>query len=66
MDDVRPFIWDSDVYVLFSFYGEGTPRSILEAMAIERPIITTDTPGYRETVKDKINGFLIPQKILML
>lgn len=59
-NDVRPFIIDSDVYVLPSFYGEGTPRTILEAMAVGRPIITTDAPGCRETVIEGENGFLIP------
>jgi len=48
------------VFVLLS-YKEGTPRVILEAMAMGRPIITTDAPGCRETVLDKINGFLVPK-----
>ena len=42
-----------------ALYGEGTPRSLLEAMAMGRPIITTNTPGCRETIIDKKNGFLI-------
>ncbi len=58
--DVRPFIADSSVYVLPSFYREGVPRSILEAMAMGRPIITTDSPGCRETVVEGQNGFLVP------
>lgn len=49
--DVRPFIKDCHVYVLPS-YCEGTPRSVLEAMAIGRAVITTDAPGCRETVKN--------------
>lgn len=49
--DVRPFLRSCSVYVLPSFYREGTPRSILEAMATGRPIITTDAPGCRETVR---------------
>lgn len=57
--DVRPFIEKSSVFVLPS-YREGVPRSILEAMAMGRPIITTDAPGCRETVVDGVNGFLIP------
>jgi glycosyltransferase involved in cell wall biosynthesis len=56
--DVRPAIADSAVYVLPS-YREGTPRSVLEALAIGRPVITTDAPGCRETVVDGINGFLV-------
>jgi glycosyltransferase involved in cell wall biosynthesis len=60
-DDVRPFIADSSVYVLPS-YREGTPRSVLEAMSMGRPIITTDAPGCRETVRPGENGFLVPVK----
>lgn len=61
LKDVRPAIAQSSVYVLPS-YGEGTPRSVLEAMAMSRPIITTDVPGCRETVVHGKNGFLIQQK----
>jgi glycosyltransferase involved in cell wall biosynthesis len=56
-DDVRPYICKSDCVVLPS-YREGTPRSLLEAMAMEKPIITTDEPGCKDTVDDGINGFL--------
>ncbi len=59
--DVRPYIANCSVYVLPS-YREGTPRSVLEAMAMARPIITTDAPGCRETVIDGKNGYLIPVK----
>ncbi len=58
-DDVRPFLADSTVFVLPSFHREGLPRSILEAMATGRPIITTQTPGCRETVVEGENGFLV-------
>ena len=61
LDDVRPSIAASTVYVLPS-YREGTPRTVLEAMAMGRPIITTDAPGCRETVIDGENGFLVPVK----
>ncbi len=61
LDDVRPAIANSSVYVLPS-YREGTPRTVLEAMAMGRPIITTDAPGCRETVREGINGFLVPVK----
>lgn len=57
--DVRPYIAGASVYVLPS-YREGTPRTVLEAMAMGRPIITTDAPGCRETVVDGRNGFLVP------
>lgn len=61
LTDVRPAIMDCSVYVLPS-YREGTPRTVLEAMAMGRPIITTDAPGCRETVVDSDNGFLVPVK----
>lgn len=48
--------------VCFAVIPRGTPRTILEAMATARPIITTDAPGCRETVKDGENGFLVPVK----
>lgn len=58
-DDVRPFIEASDVFVLPSYYNEGLPRTIQEAMAMRKPIITTDHPGCKETVIQGKNGFLI-------
>ena len=61
MSDVRPAIDNSLVYVLPS-YREGTPRTVLEAMAMGRAVITTDAPGCRETVIDGENGFLVPVK----
>ncbi|WP_166169775.1 glycosyltransferase family 4 protein [Acinetobacter sp. SA01] len=51
---------NSSVFVLPS-YREGVPRSTQEAMAIGRPIITTDVPGCRDTVIDSVNGFLTPK-----
>jgi glycosyltransferase involved in cell wall biosynthesis len=60
LDDVRPAIADCSVYVLPSAYREGVPRSVLEAMAMGRAIITTDAPGCRETVVQGENGFLVP------
>lgn len=59
--DVRPAIAQSSVYVLPS-YREGTPRTVLEAMAMGRAIITTDAPGCRETVVHGDNGLLVPVK----
>ena len=58
VDNVQDWIADSHVFVLPS-YREGVPRSTQEAMAIGRPIITTDVPGCRETVVDGVNGFLV-------
>ena len=59
LEDVRPVIAKVSVYVLPS-YREGTPRSVLEAMAMGRAIITTDAPGCRETVENERNGLLVP------
>ena len=59
--DVRPCINECSIYVLPS-YREGTSRTVLEAMAMGRPILTTDAPGCIETIKDNKNGFLVPIK----
>lgn len=61
LTDVRPALENCSVYVLPS-YREGTPRTVLEAMAMGRAIITTDAPGCRETVVDGDNGYLVPVK----
>ena len=58
-DDVRTALADCHLYVLPS-YHEGMPRTVLEAMATGRPIVTTDAPGCRDTVEDGINGRLVP------
>jgi len=59
LEDVRAALLEARIFVLPS-YREGTPRSVLEAMATGRAIITSDTPGCRETVRDGENGFLVP------
>ncbi|MER9301471.1 glycosyltransferase family 4 protein [Mesorhizobium sp. M0496] len=56
-DDVRPFLRAADCVVLPS-YREGTPRSLLEAAAMGKPLIATDVPGCREVVDHAVNGFL--------
>ncbi|MEY4669276.1 MAG: hypothetical protein RL518_1975 [Pseudomonadota bacterium] len=61
-DDVRPFLYESDVVVLPSTYNEGVPRSLLESMASGKAIITTDWKGCRETVEHGRNGHLIPPR----
>ena len=60
--DVRPFLAQCTVFVLPSYYREGIPRTILEAMATGRAIITTDAPGCRDTVIDGENGYLVPPR----
>lgn len=59
--DVRPFISQCSTYVLPS-YHEGTPKTVLEAMAMGRSIITSDAPGCRETVIQGLNGYLVKVK----
>ncbi len=61
VEDVRPQLARCTVYVLPS-YREGTPRTVLEAMATARAVITTDVPGCRETVVDDVNGILVPAR----
>lgn len=51
----------SDIVVLPS-YREGLPKSLIEACAIGRPIVTTDVPGCKEVVTNGENGFLVPAK----
>lgn len=61
-DDIRPFIDNSDCVVLPSYYGEGVPRILLEASAMAKPVITTNITGCRETVTDRVTGFLCEPK----
>jgi glycosyltransferase involved in cell wall biosynthesis len=59
--DPRPYYADCHVFVLPS-YREGTPRTNLEAMAMARPIVTTDVPGCRQTVIHGENGLMVPAR----
>jgi glycosyltransferase involved in cell wall biosynthesis len=59
VQDVRPVLAKAHVLVLPS-YGEGTPRSVLEAMAMGRAVVTTNSPGCRDAVQDDCNGLLVP------
>lgn len=60
-EDIRPLLADADVVVLPS-YREGTPRSLLEAAAMGKPLVASDVVGCREVVEDGMNGFLVPPK----
>ena len=60
--DVRPYLEDCSVLVLPSYYREGLPMSIMEAEAIGRAILTSDTVGCRDAIINEYNGFLIPKK----
>lgn len=58
-DNVFDMIKVSHCVILPSYYREGTPRSLLEGLAVGRPVITTDMPGCKTTVIDDYNGYLI-------
>lgn len=60
-EDVRPYLKQCGIFVLPS-YREGTPKTVLEAMACGRAIITTDAPGCKETVDNGVNGILVAVK----
>jgi glycosyltransferase involved in cell wall biosynthesis len=59
VEDVRDLMAAASIYVLPS-YREGMPRSVLEAMAMGRPVITTDVPGCRQTIQHGEHGLLVP------
>src|SRR5699024_8863209 len=67
VEDVRSYLENTRVFVLTSYYPEGVPRSILEAMSMGRPIITTNSSGCKETVISNRNGIKIdPRDSLQL
>lgn len=59
VNDVRSVIISADCIVHPTFYYEGMSRVLMEAMALYKPIITTNIPGCKETVEDGVNGFLV-------
>jgi glycosyltransferase involved in cell wall biosynthesis len=61
-DDMPQVLAQAHVVCLPSFYGEGIPKVLIEAAAAGRPIVTTDTPGCREIVRNGENGLLVPVK----
>src|SRR5262249_40107504 len=60
--DIPACMAQSHLVCLPSYYGEGVPRVLLEAAASGRPIVTTDSPGCREVVRDGENGLLVPAR----
>ena len=58
-DNISEWLALSDIYVYPSYYREGVPRTVLEAMAMELPIVTTDSPGCREPIQHGENGYLV-------
>ena len=60
--DVLELLKQSHIMAFPSWYREGLPKSVIEAEAIGRPVVTTDSVGCRDTVIDGKNGFMIPIK----
>lgn len=60
--DVPGWMKKCRFFIYPSYYPEGVPRCAIQSIATGRPIITCDTPGCKETVKDGVNGFMIPAK----
>lgn len=60
--DVSEWMAKCRFFIYPSYYPEGVPRCAMQAIATGRPIITCDTPGCKETVKNGVNGFLVPAK----
>ena len=60
--DVPGWLSKCRFFIYPSYYPEGVPRCAMQAIATGRPIITCNTPGCKETVKNGINGFLVPAK----
>jgi N,N'-diacetylbacillosaminyl-diphospho-undecaprenol alpha-1,3-N-acetylgalactosaminyltransferase len=60
--NIKDYMLASDVVVLPSYYREGIPRSLIEALALDKIIITTNLPGCKEVIIDGWNGFLVKEK----
>lgn len=60
--DVKELLQSSHIVAFPSYYMEGLPKSLIEADAIGRPVITCNSVGCKETVIDGYNGYLIPTK----
>lgn len=61
-EDVKDLLKQCHIFAFPSYYMEGLPKSLIEACAIGRPIVTTDNIGCRDVVTDGVNGYLIPVK----
>ncbi|WP_201765750.1 glycosyltransferase family 4 protein [Treponema primitia] len=60
--DIQEILEESHIFAFPSYYGEGIPKSLIEACAAGRPIITTNSIGCKDTVIDGYNGYLVPIK----
>lgn len=61
-EDVKDLLQQCHIFAFPSYYMEGLPKSLIEACAVGRPIVTTDNIGCRDVVTDGVNGFLVPVK----
>lgn len=61
-DDIASVWRQAHICALPSYYREGVPKSLLEAAACGRPIVTSDAPGCREVVRHGVNGLLVPAR----
>ena len=62
VNDIRPLFEAADCIVLPSYYPEGVPRSLIEAAAMGKPIITTDTPGCRDVIEAGVTGYFCNER----
>lgn len=62
VEDVRTIVAGCDCFVLPSFYNEGMNRSLMEAISMAKPVISTDNKGCRDMVVNGINGYLVKPK----
>ena len=60
VDEIHALMSSCDIVALPSFYREGTPKILIEAAAMEKPIVATDIAGCQGLVKDGVNGYLVP------
>ena len=60
--NMRSILEQSHIMAFPSYYREGVPKSLIDASAVGRPIVTTNSIGCKDVVDDGVNGFLVPIK----
>jgi glycosyltransferase involved in cell wall biosynthesis len=61
-EDMHEVLAAADVFCLPTYYREGVPKAVIEAASCGLPVVTTDTPGCRDIVRDGENGLLVPPR----
>ena len=61
-EDVMALLQQCHIFAYPSYYREGVPKSLIEAAAVGRPIVTTHNVGCKDVVEDGVNGYLVPVK----